>query len=111
MKKKIVMSDKQDKLVSINGERVDENGEQDWYRYTVRRTRTEVTEWEIETTEKLDKHILVHSALWRETTGGNKAFPYGLTEYRGFDVDVGHGTPLIDHDTTEWTHKLEADDE
>jgi hypothetical protein len=104
---KKVISNKQDKLVSINGESEDKT----WYRYTVRRTRTEVTEWEIETTKKLDKHILVHSALWRENTGGNKAFPYGLTEYRGFDVDVGHGTPLIDHDTTEWTHELEDDNE
>ncbi len=102
-----VISDKPDKLVSINGKSEDKT----WYRYTVRRTRTEITEWEIETTEKLDKHILVHSALWRENTGGNKAFPYGLTEYSGFDVDVGHGTPLIDHDTTEWTHKLEDSNE
>lgn len=102
-----VISNKPDKLVSINGESVDDK----WYRYTVRRTRTEVTEWEIEATKKLDKHILVHSAIWRETTGGNKAFPYGLTEYENFVVDVGHGTPLIDYDTTEWTHKLEADDE
>ena len=106
-----VISDKPDKLVSINGKRVDENGEQKWYRYIVRRTRTEITEWEIDATKKLNKHILVHSALWRETTGGNKAFPYGLTEYSDFEVDVSHGTPLIDHDTTEWTHKEEGDDE
>ena len=97
-----VISDKPDKLVSINGESVDET----WYRYTVKRTRTEVTEWEIETTKKLDKVHLVHSAIWRETTGGNAQFPYGLTEYKDFAVDVGHGTPLIDYDTTEWTHKL-----
>ena len=106
MKKKAI-SNKPDKLVSINGESVDDK----WYRYTVRRERLEVTEWEIESTKKLDKHLLVHSAIWRETTGGNKKFPYGLTEYENFTVDVGHGTPLVDHDTTEWTHQLENDNE
>ena len=104
---KKVVSSKQDKLVSINGESEDKT----WYRYTVRRTRTEVTEWEVETDKKLDKIHLVHSSLWRENTGGNKEFPYGLTEYKDFAVDVGHGTPLIDYDTTEWTHELEDDNE
>jgi len=102
-----VISNKPDKLVSINGKSVDDK----WYRYTVRRTRTEITEWEIESTKELNKGFLVHTALWREETGGNKSFPYGLTEYKDFAVDVGHGTPLVNHDTTEWTYKLEEDDE
>jgi len=106
MKKKAI-SNKPDKLVSINGESVDPK----WYRYRVRRTRTEVTEWEIEATETLEHHVLLHHALWRETTGGNKTFPYGLVEYKNFAVDVGHGTPLIDHDTTEWYYELEDKDE
>ena len=77
------------------------------------RTRKEVTEWEIESTKKLDKNFLVHSAMWRETTGGNKDFPYGLVEYKSnagkhkdFSVDVGWGCPIIDHNTTEWDYRL-----
>ena len=120
MSKSKVTIDKADKLASINGKSVDKT----WFRYKVIRTRKEVTEWEIESTKKLDKNFLVHSAMWRETTGGNKDFPYGLVEYksnagkhRDFSVDVGWGGPIIDHNTTEWDYRLtdvtisEEDDE
>jgi len=104
-----VKSDKQDKLVSINGERVDENGEQGWYRYRVTRIRKEYTDWEVDSTVKLDKNQLRSHCNWREMTGGNKDFPYGLRDLPFGSVDVGHGPELVDYSDEEWGYELQED--
>ena len=104
-----VKIDKQDKLVSINGERVDENGEQGWYRYRVTRIRKEYTDWEVDSTVKLDLNHLKSHANWREISGGNKEFPYGLRDLPFGSVDVGHGPALVDYSDEEWEYELQED--
>jgi len=97
-----VKSDKQDKLVSINGEPV-------WHRYTVTRVRKEYTDWEVESTVKLDLNQLRSHCNWREMTGGNKNFPYGLRDLPFGSVDVGHGPELVDYSDEDWKYELQED--
>jgi hypothetical protein len=104
-----VKSDKQDKLVSINGKPI-------WYRYKVTRVRKEYTDWEIDSTVKLDKNQLRSHCNWREMTGGNKDFPYGLrdlpagsTHNVDYSVDVGHGPELVDYSDEDWEYELQED--
>jgi len=86
---------KDDKLVSINGQEV--------YQYRVKRKRTEVTEWYVESADELTHSNLRFAVEWRERTGGNKDFPYGAVTMGKQPVDVGHGSPQIDKDDRgEW---------
>jgi hypothetical protein len=88
---------KNDKLVSIN------DGPINYDRVT--RKITQVTEWYIDSDKELSPADLEYHARWREHTGGNKEFPYGMCEYSKYFIDVGWGQPYLNADSETWEHK------
>mgnify|MGYP000259317100 CR=1 FL=1 len=76
--------------------------------YRVTRKRVEETEWCIESNHELSSWKLQDMCNWRESTGGNKEFPYGQVT-SGVDntkwLDVGHGPRNIDNDSQKWEVK------
>tara|TARA_R110000737_G_C14157717_1_gene408909 strand:+ start:34 stop:372 length:339 start_codon:yes stop_codon:yes gene_type:complete len=92
-----------DKLVSINDSPIN------YYRVT--RKITQVTQWYIDSDKELSAGELEYYARWREHTGGNKKFPYGMYPNTKMYIDVGWGHPYLDGDSEIWEGKqLTVDD-
>lgn len=88
---------KKDKLVSIN------DGPINYYQVT--KKITQVTSWYIDSDKELSPADLEYYARWREHTGGNKEFPYGIYPKIKMYIDVGLGQPYFDMDSEIWEHK------